>query len=59
MTSNSSSVLPFVSGSQMKAHIVASSIQQAKKNQVPYPNESKMYGRHFVMMNWMSLTPLN
>lgn len=35
MTSNSSSVLPLVSGRKKKAQTVAMSIQTAKKNQVP------------------------
>lgn len=55
MVSNSSRVLPFVSGRKKKAQMVAINIQMAKKNQVPKPNDVKMYGRALVMTNWMSL----
>ena len=55
MVSNSSRVLPLVSGRKKKAQLVATSIQMAKKNQVPKPNDVKMYGRALVMTNWMSL----
>jgi hypothetical protein len=48
-------VTPFVSGRKKKAQQLAVNIQQAKKNQVPKPNEAKIYGRAFVMINWTAL----
>jgi hypothetical protein len=48
-------VTPFVSGRKKKAQTLAINIQQAKKNQVPKPNDAKIYGSALVMINWTSL----
>ena len=47
-------VRPLVSGRRKKAQIVATIRILAKKNQVPYPKDLKMYGRHLLMINWVS-----
>lgn len=44
-------VRPFVSGSRQYDQMVATIKNPAKKNQVPYPKESNMYGRHLLIGN--------
>jgi len=48
-------VTPFVSGRKKKAQVLAINIHVAKKNQVPNPNDAKIYGKALVMMNWTAL----
>lgn len=50
-----SMVTPFVSGRKKKAQVLAINIHVAKKNQVPNPNDAKIYGKALVMMNWTAL----
>jgi hypothetical protein len=59
IVSISSRVFPFVSGRKKNDQMVASSIQEAQKNHVPYPRLLKMYGRALVITNWINLLYLD